>query len=60
MKTDQALSLLEQATQPGVRLSRSSYVQIEKALIVLAKELGLSGDPDEANEAEAEEESENL
>ena len=60
MKTDQALSLLEQATQPGVRLSRSNYVQIEKALIVLAKELGLSGDLDEANEAEAEEESKNL
>ena len=35
MTPQEAISVLDQATQPGVRLSRSDYLKIDQALGVL-------------------------
>ncbi len=37
MNPNQALQILEQATQPGVRLTRIDYVNIQLALEILDK-----------------------
>jgi|APSaa5957512535_1039671.scaffolds.fasta_scaffold1423046_1 hypothetical protein len=37
MKVKEAISILSQATQPAVALTRANYVQIEAALACLAE-----------------------
>jgi hypothetical protein len=39
MNAEQALQILSQATEPGVRLTRQDYVLIQQALTVLAEAL---------------------
>lgn len=37
MTPDQALSILDQATQPHAKLNRQDYVMVQQALLVLAE-----------------------
>ena len=43
MNPKQALEILDQATQPGVRLNRDAYIHVEEAIRTLAKLI----DPDQ-------------
>ena len=37
MTPEQALEILDQATQPGARVSRQGFVQVEEAIRTLSK-----------------------
>lgn len=41
MTPEQAIVLLDQATQPGVKLTRTDYVVINHALVVLKKAISI-------------------
>ena len=47
MNAEQALQILSQATEPGVRLTRNDYVLIQQALNVLAETIKPKEQPKE-------------
>lgn len=47
MTTEQALSILDQATQPGKALTRADYAVVQQALEVLAKLVNEQKSPEE-------------
>jgi hypothetical protein len=51
MNPEQALEVLDQATQPGVRMTRQAYMQVEEALRVLA-DVALPNKEEESSESE--------
>lgn len=46
MTTEQAVAFLDQATQPGVKLTRTDYVIINHALQVLKQTITASPNPE--------------